>query len=124
MRKLSMILVLAMIGACSGTGSKGAQGPTAGEGGSTAGDGAAYSIPPAELKAPLPNDKMGVTIHRLSNGLTVYISTERSKPQISAWIAIRAGSRHDPADSTGLAHYLEHMVFKGTSTLGTVNFDK
>ena len=69
---------------------------------------------PQLLSSPLPGDPMGVTIHRLSNGLTVYISTERSTPSISSWISVRSGSRHDPADSTGLAHYLEHMLFKGT----------
>ena len=62
---------------------------------------------------------MAVTIHRLDNGLTVYISTDREQPKISAWIAVRAGGRHDPAHSTGLAHYLEHMLFKGTAKLGT-----
>lgn len=79
---------------------------------------------PALLPEPLVGDPMGVTIHRLSNGLTVYISTDRSTPSISSWIAVRAGSRHDPADSTGLAHYLEHMLFKGTGKLGTLNIEK
>ena len=63
---------------------------------------------------------MGVTIHRLSNGMTVYLSTDRQQPRFTAWIAVRAGSRNDPADSTGLAHYLEHMLFKGTRRLGTL----
>ncbi len=65
---------------------------------------------------------MGVTVHRLKNGLTVYISTDRQKPRFNAWIAVRAGSRHDPAKSTGLAHYLEHMLFKGTDEFGTRDF--
>ena len=64
---------------------------------------------------------MVTTIHRLANGLTIYISTDRTTPRISAWIAVRAGSRHDPAESTGLAHYLEHMLFKGSSRLGTTD---
>lgn len=76
---------------------------------------------PALLPAPLPDDPLGVTIHRLSNGLTVYISTDRAAPRITAWIAFRAGSRHDPPHSTGLAHYLEHMMFKGTPRLGTLD---
>jgi len=84
----------------------------------------AQSNLPATLDAALPQDDMGVTVHRLSNGLTVYISTERQKPRISAWVAVRTGSRNDPADSTGLAHYLEHMLFKGTSELGTLDFEK
>jgi len=77
---------------------------------------------PAPLARPLAGDGLGVTVHRLSNGLTVYISTDRQQPRFSAWIAVRAGSRHDPPGSTGLAHYLEHMMFKGTRRLGTVDF--
>ena len=76
---------------------------------------------PAELPEPLPGDPFGVTIHRLNNGLTVYFSVDHQQPRFAAWIAIRAGGRHDPAHSTGLAHYLEHMLFKGTSKLGTLD---
>ena len=76
---------------------------------------------PAELPAPLADDPFGVTIHRLANGLTVYLSVDHDQPRFAAWIAIRAGGRHDPAHSTGLAHYLEHMLFKGTSRLGTLD---
>jgi predicted Zn-dependent peptidase len=79
---------------------------------------------PEPQARPLPRDAMGVAIHRLSNGLTVYISTDRQQPRFTAWIAVRAGSRHDPARSTGLAHYLEHMLFKGTRRMGTVDFEK
>ncbi|MCA9713430.1 MAG: insulinase family protein, partial [Myxococcales bacterium] len=69
---------------------------------------------PAPQPAPDPDDPLGVTIHRLRNGLTVYLSTHRVEPRFHAWIAIRAGARHDPPKSTGLAHYLEHMMFKGS----------
>lgn len=81
----------------------------------------AQSDLPAPQPASLPGDALGVTIHRLQNGLTVYISTDRQAPRFSAWIAVRAGSRHDPPSSTGLAHYLEHMLFKGTDELGTLD---
>ncbi|MCB9755551.1 MAG: insulinase family protein [Myxococcales bacterium] len=76
---------------------------------------------PAPQPAPDPDDPLGVTIHRLRNGLTVYLSTHRVEPRFHAWIAIRAGARHDPPKSTGLAHYLEHMMFKGSSALGTLD---
>lgn len=76
------------------------------------------------LKKPLARDPMGTTIHRLKNGLTVYLSPNPLEPRISAWIAIRAGSAQDPDDSTGMAHYLEHMMFKGSSRLGTVDYEK
>lgn len=84
---------------------------------------AASDLPPV-MDAPLADDKLGVTIHRLQNGMTVYISSNREKPRFNAWIAVRAGSRHDPPDSTGLAHYLEHMMFKGTDKYGTRDFEK
>ncbi|MCY1062416.1 M16 family metallopeptidase [Nannocystis sp. SCPEA4] len=79
----------------------------------------ASDLPPTH--AALPDDPLAVSVHRLSNGITVYISTDRQKPRFDAWIAVRAGSRHDPAASTGLAHYLEHMLFKGTDELGTLD---
>jgi predicted Zn-dependent peptidase len=81
---------------------------------------AASNLPPL-VPVPLDGDAMGVTVHRLDNGLTVYISTDRQQPRLDAWIAVRTGSRNDPADSTGLAHYLEHMLFKGTDDYGTLN---
>ncbi len=76
---------------------------------------------PEPQAEPLPGDPMEVTIHRLSNGMTVYISPDRSAPRFTGRIAVRAGSRHDPPNSTGLAHYLEHMLFKGTDELGTLD---
>lgn len=78
---------------------------------------------PGTLDQAQAGDNMAVTVHRLSNGMTVYISTDRQKPRVSAWIAVRTGSRNDPANSTGLAHYLEHMLFKGTDELGTMNYE-
>lgn len=79
---------------------------------------------PATLDAPRPDDAMGVTIHRLPNGLTVYLSPNKGEPRVSTRIAVRAGSKNDPADSTGMAHYLEHMLFKGTQKLGTLDYEK
>ncbi len=77
---------------------------------------------PETLDAPLPDDPMRVIIRRLPNGLTVYMSPDHDSPRVSAWIAVRAGSKNDPADSTGIAHYLEHMLFKGTRKLGTLDY--
>src|SRR5689334_23218049 len=79
---------------------------------------------PATVVAPLPNDRMDVTVHRLSNGLTIYLSPNHQEPRVAAWIAVRAGATSDPADSTGMAHYLEHMLFKGSTRLGTLNYEK
>ncbi len=44
------------------------------------------------------------------------------QPQVFGAIAVRAGSKNDPHDATGMAHYLEHMLFKGTTTMGTTNY--
>lgn len=76
-------------------------------------------IPPASTG---PEADVAVSVHKLANGLTVYVSPEPSEPRVSAWIAFRNGSRHDPPNSTGLAHYLEHMLFKGSAQLGTMDF--
>ena len=76
---------------------------------------------PQVLPAPLAADATRTTIHRLANGLTIYLSPNSQEPRVSAQIAVRAGSKHDPADSTGMAHYLEHMLFKGSTALGTVD---
>ena len=73
---------------------------------------------------PLADDPMKVTIRRLANGLTLMLSENHEDPRIEAWITVRAGSAKDPADATGMAHYLEHMNFKGTSRLGTVDWEK
>lgn len=77
---------------------------------------------PQTNDAPLPEDGLGVTVHRLSNGMTVYLSPNRQEPRVSYEIAVRAGSRHDPLEATGMAHYLEHMQFKGTARLGTIDY--
>lgn len=76
------------------------------------------------INAPNPNDAMDVHIYQLDNGLTVYLSENHETPRFYAQISVRAGSKHDPADSTGLAHYLEHLLFKGTARLGTLDYEK
>lgn len=65
------------------------------------------------------NDKTGVRVYTLKNGLKVYLAQNTDEPRIQTYIPVRTGSNNDPADNTGLAHYLEHMVFKGTSKIGT-----
>ena len=65
------------------------------------------------------NDPTGLRLYTLDNGLKVYLSKNNDEPKIQTYVAVRAGSNYDPKESTGLAHYLEHMVFKGTSQFGT-----
>lgn len=70
------------------------------------------------------NDPTGLRLYTLENGLKVYLSKNDEEPKIQTLIAVRAGSKYDPSDNTGLAHYLEHMVFKGTDKIGTQDFKK
>lgn len=70
------------------------------------------------------NDPLHARIYTLKNGLKVYLSPNKREPRIYTAIPVRVGSKSDPRDNTGLAHYLEHMVFKGTSKIGTQNWEK
>ena len=69
-------------------------------------------------------DPLQTKIYTLDNGLEVYISENKEEPRVVAQIAVKTGSKQDPADATGLAHYLEHMLFKGTSQIGTKDWEK
>ena len=68
------------------------------------------------------NDLMRTRIYTLDNGLKIYLSVNKEKPRIQTYIAVRTGSRNDPAETTGLAHYLEHLMFKGTKQFGTSDY--
>lgn len=76
-----------------------------------------------KMEAAVPGDPLGVRVYTLSNGLKVYLSVNKSKPRIQANIAVRVGSKNDPAETTGLSHYLEHLMFKGTPRYGTMNYE-
>ena len=69
------------------------------------------------------NDPLNTLIYTLDNGLKIYMSVNNDEPRIQTNIAVNTGSKQDPSDATGLAHYLEHMLFKGTSEMGTVNWN-
>ena len=62
-------------------------------------------------------------IYTLDNGLTVYLSVNKEEPRIQTYIAVRTGSKNDPSETTGLAHYLEHLMFKGTDKFGTTDYE-
>jgi predicted Zn-dependent peptidase len=70
------------------------------------------------------NDPLKARIYTLKNGLTVYLSVNKDAPRIQTLIPVRAGSKNDPSDATGLAHYLEHMLFKGTDKFGSLDYSK
>lgn len=67
-------------------------------------------------------DPIQVRMHTLKNGLRLYLTVNKDEPRVYTEIAVRAGSKHDPADTTGLAHYFEHMMFKGTDRLGSLDW--
>jgi len=69
-------------------------------------------------------DPLKARIYTLDNGLKVYMSVYKDAPRIQALVAVRVGSKNDPKETTGLAHYLEHMMFKGSSSFGTTNWEK
>ena len=68
-------------------------------------------------------DPLKTKIYTLDNGLKVNISVNKEEPRIQTYIAVRSGGRNDPSDNTGLAHYLEHLMFKGTEVLGTTDYE-
>ncbi|MBN1132500.1 MAG: insulinase family protein [Bacteroidales bacterium] len=70
------------------------------------------------------NDPLETRIYTLENGLKIYMSRNEDEPRISTLIAVRAGSAQDPVETTGLAHYFEHMMFKGTDEVATKNWEK
>lgn len=70
------------------------------------------------------NDPTAARYYTLKNGLTVILSPTKKDPRIQTYIATKAGSKTDPADHTGLAHYLEHMLFKGTDQFGSKDWAK
>ena len=67
-------------------------------------------------------DPLGTKIYTLDNGLKVYMSVNKETPRLQTYIAVRVGSKNDPHETTGLAHYLEHLMFKGTEQFGTSDY--
>lgn len=70
----------------------------------------------------VPNDPMNARIYTLDNGLKVYMTVNKEQPRIQTFIAVKAGGKNDPVETTGLAHYFEHLMFKGTESFGTQNY--
>ena len=75
-----------------------------------------------QIHSPSANDPLNTHIYELDNGLQVYLTENHEEPRFYAEIAVKAGSKNDPADATGLAHYLEHLLFKGNQDMGTLDY--
>ena len=67
-------------------------------------------------------DPTNARIYTLDNGLKVYMIVNKDEPRIDAHVAVKVGSKNDPQETTGLAHYFEHLMFKGTKQLGTQDY--
>ena len=63
-----------------------------------------------------------VVEHTMKNGMKLLLVERHTSPTVSAWIRFRVGSADERSDERGIAHLLEHMLFKGTTTLGTKDF--
>ena len=62
--------------------------------------------------------------HTLKNGMKLLLVERHTSPTVAAWIRFKVGSVNERSDERGIAHLLEHMLFKGTKTLGTEDFAK
>lgn len=59
--------------------------------------------------------------YRLENGLTVWLNEDHSQPKVFGAVVVKAGAKDCP--DTGIAHYFEHMMFKGTDRIGTLDYE-
>ncbi|MBO4743012.1 MAG: insulinase family protein, partial [Bacteroidales bacterium] len=69
------------------------------------------------------DDPLNTKIYTLPNGLRIFMSVNKEQPRIQTYIAVRVGSKNDPSETTGLAHYLEHLMFKGSENYGTQDYE-
>ena len=65
-----------------------------------------------------------VQTFKLQNGLKVVLCEEHSTPQVYGCVVVHAGSKNENPAATGVAHYFEHIMFKGTDRIGTVNWNE
>ena len=70
----------------------------------------------------VPGDPLDTKMYTLENGLKIFMSVNKDQPRIQTMIAVRVGGKNDPAETTGLAHYFEHLMFKGTEQFGTTDY--
>jgi predicted Zn-dependent peptidase len=71
----------------------------------------------------VPNDPLKTRIYTLNNGLKVYLTVNKNEPRIQTYVTTRVGGKNDPKETTGLSHYLEHLMFKGTTQFGTKDYE-
>ncbi|MDL2303720.1 insulinase family protein [Bacteroides sp. OttesenSCG-928-D19] len=72
----------------------------------------------------LPAHSQGLKAFKLKNGLSVFVWEDDTQSDVYGIVGVRAGSVNDPEQYTGLAHYLEHLLFKGTQKIGSINWEE
>jgi predicted Zn-dependent peptidase len=82
---------------------------------------AGWVAPEAGAGGPPEGVALPITEHVLQNGMRLLIVERRVSPTFSAYLRFRVGSVNEPAGQTGLAHLLEHMMFKGTQLFGSTD---
>ncbi|MDE6378968.1 MAG: insulinase family protein [Muribaculaceae bacterium] len=82
----------------------------------------AAAAPAARQFQTVPGDPLDTKMYTLPNGLKVFMTVNKDTPRIQTYIAVRVGGKNDPAETTGLAHYFEHLMFKGTEKFGTKDY--
>ncbi len=72
----------------------------------------------------ISNLKIDVKEFTLDNGMLFLIVERHSTPQVACKVAVRSGSAHEESGKTGVAHMLEHMLFKGTKNFGSLDYTR
>ncbi len=72
------------------------------------------------LRSQTP-DMLQVKELKLSNGMTVWLNEDHSQPKVFGAVVVKAGSKDSP--NTGIPHYFEHIMFKGTDKIGTIDYE-
>src|SRR5262245_59717638 len=81
-----------------------------------------FPAPDAGARAGEPSALgLDVVKHRLANGMTVLLVERRDVPVVATYLQFDVGGVDDPKGQTGIAHLLEHMMFKGTESFGTTD---
>jgi len=76
---------------------------------------------PEPITAAIPGDPTGVTVHRLRNGLTVYVAHRPLEPKVAVTVAVRAGSEQERDYGPGLGYLVMMSVYRGSERLGVVD---
>ena len=75
------------------------------------------------LSVNVMNAQVNVKTTKLDNGLKVVLVEDHSSPKVFGAVYVHAGSKNDPLEATGMAHYFEHIMFKGTDRIGTIDWN-